>query len=134
MNHNFVKCGLIGCSMEIIYSSLCCFLDRGDLTLTGHTSLHMFPIYGLGALFAPIGKRLKGLNVFMRGGIYTCLIFSTEYVTGRFLKDRHMCPWDYSQARYNVDGLIRLDFAPAWFFLGLLFERCTLPQTAKKAR
>lgn len=132
MNHNFLKCGLIGCSMEIIFSSLNHFLENGDLRLTGHTSLHMFPIYGMGALLAPIGKQLKGLNIFLRGGIYTCLIFSTEYLTGRFLKKRHMCPWDYSQARYNVDGLIRLDYAPAWFLLGLVFERCTVPRKAKR--
>ena len=132
MNHNFLKCGLIGCAMEIICSSLDSFFQNGDLRLTGHTSLHMFPIYGMGALFAPIGRLLKGLNFFLRGVIYTCLIFSAEYLTGRFLKERHMCPWDYSRARYNVDGLIRLDYAPAWFCLGLLFERCTLPKPAKK--
>ena len=36
-----------------------------------------------------------------------------------------LCAWDYSQAKLNVDGLIRLDFAPFWFALGLFFERCT---------
>ena len=36
-----------------------------------------------------------------------------------------MCPWDYSDAKYNIDGLVRLDFAPAWFILGLVFEKCT---------
>ena len=118
--------------MEIIYSSLCCFFSKGDLRLTGQTSLHMFPIYGMGALLAPIGKRLKGLNFLMRGGIYTCLIFSTEYLTGHFLRKRNMCPWDYSGSRYNINGLIRLDFAPAWFLLGLLFERCGLKKRASR--
>ena len=36
-----------------------------------------------------------------------------------------MCPWDYSQCRANIHGLIRLDFAPLWFAVGLLFEQLT---------
>jgi hypothetical protein len=36
-----------------------------------------------------------------------------------------MCPWDYSGRIWNVDGLIRLDFAPFWFAAGLIFERLT---------
>lgn len=34
-----------------------------------------------------------------------------------------MCPWDYSHAKTNIDGVIRLDYAPLWMAAGLLFER-----------
>ena len=34
-----------------------------------------------------------------------------------------MCPWDYSRARSNIQGVIRLDYAPVWFLTGLLYER-----------
>jgi hypothetical protein len=52
----------------------------------------------------------------------TC-IFAAEYVSGSLLKRADICPWDYSEARYHVKGLIRWDYAPAWFAVGLIFER-----------
>ena len=36
-----------------------------------------------------------------------------------------VCPWDYTGRHSNIDGLIRLDFAPLWFMTGLLFEQIT---------
>ena len=50
-------------------------------------------------------------------------IFTAEYITGYILKKRNMCPWDYSKAKYNINGLIRLDYAPLWFLVGLVFEK-----------
>jgi hypothetical protein len=32
----------------------------------------------------------------------------------------------YLKSRWNIRGLIRLDFAPAWFAAGLFFERVWL--------
>ena len=45
------------------------------------------------------------------------------YLSGSLLRRHHFCPWDYSSARANVNGLIRLDYAPFWLGAGLLFER-----------
>ena len=83
----------------------------------------MFPIYGCGALLGPIGKWIddwlnpgKSLSVkksdlaVRHGMLYMVLIFVAEYATGRST---------------NIDGLIRLDFAPLWFATGLLFEQIT---------
>ncbi|MGL6217488.1 MAG: putative ABC transporter permease, partial [Lacrimispora sphenoides] len=44
---------------------------------------------------------------------------------GSLLRGRGMCPWDYTGRNSNIDGLIRLDFAPLWFATGLLFEQIT---------
>ena len=88
-----------------------------------HTSLWMFPIYGMAALMRPISKKLERVNVLLRGLIYMAGIFGTEYVTGRLLQKYQACPWDYSKARFNVRGVIRLDYAPIWFVLGLIYER-----------
>ena len=46
---NFMKCGLTGWCMEIIFTSLYS-LRRRDMTLKGVTSIWMFPIYGLAGL------------------------------------------------------------------------------------
>ena len=45
----FFICGLTGWCMEILFTSLGGLL-RGDLLLNGHTSIWMFPIYGLAAV------------------------------------------------------------------------------------
>ena len=70
-----------------------------------------------------LGFLLKKLGVFLRGTVYASLIFLMEYLSGSFLRLFNACPWDYSQSRYHINGLIRLDFFPFWFLLGLLFER-----------
>lgn len=132
---NFLKCGVAGWCMEIVFTSMES-IAAGDMRLMGRTSLLMFPIYGLGALLGPIcqgldawlgdaGKlRLKD-KIWRHGINDMVLIFLVEYVSGFFLRFYNMCPWDYSGRRLNIDGLIRLDFAPCWFGAGLLFERIT---------
>lgn len=106
----------------------------------GRTSLWMFPIYGLGVLLGPIGCKLDnwltGKNFCLTKGraaermvrnglIYMILIFAAEYLFGWFLTQMGICPWDYSDWPTNINGLIRLDFAPLWFITGLLFEQIT---------
>lgn len=108
--------------MEILFTGLRS-LRQHNHKLTGNTSIWMFPIYGLASLLAPLCRHLKGKNLMLRGGIYTCCIFAGEYMTGSFLRKYDACPWDYSEAPLNVDGLIRLDYAPFWFCAGLLFEK-----------
>ena len=82
----------------------------------------MFPIYGLAALFKPISQRLKNQSALLRGGLYTLLIFVTEYASGSILKKLKRCPWDYTGQPANVRGLINLCYTPLWFGAGLFFE------------
>ena len=108
--------------MEIIYTSLKS-LRYKNFKLVGNTSIWMFPIYGMACLLAPVSRLIKEKSIMFRGGIYTCIIFAGEYLSGSFLRKIKACPWDYSHARTNVKGLIRLDYAPLWFGAGLLFEK-----------
>ena len=119
---NFFKCGLTGWCMEIIFTSLQS-ISQKDLTLKGVTSIWMFPIYGLGAILGPLSRLLHRLPTLLRGLIYMCTIFSVEFFSGRLLSRRKLCPWNYSRSRWNIDSLIRLDYAPCWLAAGLLFER-----------
>lgn len=59
------------------------------------------------------------------GMIDMVLIFCAEYLFGFWMRRIGICPWDYSGRPTNVNGLIRLDFAPLWFGTGLLFEGIT---------
>lgn len=126
---HFLTCGLTGWCMEIVFTSLKA-LRRRELTLEGNTSLWMFPIYGSAALLTPLGRFLKSRPLWLRGTAYMSLIFSIEYLSGRLLSRHKICPWDYSRCRYRVGNVIRLDFAPLWFCLGLLLEHLTVGDEA----
>lgn len=127
---NFLKCGFTGWCLEILFTAVGA-LRRRDMTLKGNTSLWMFPIYGSAAVFAPIGRLLHQKPVWLRGLTYMSLIFSTEFLAGKILNHRSLCPWDYSRSRWNVDRVIRLDYAPCWFCAGLLFEKMLSTRTER---
>ena len=130
---NFLKCGLTGWCMEILFTSLNALRSR-DKTLTGHTSLWMFPIYGCAALLSPVCRILKEKSVWTRGLAYMCLIFSAEYISGKLLFSKNLCPWDYSGSRFQVSRVIRLDYAPYWFIAGLFFERLLASSSSKSGK
>ncbi len=119
---DFFKCGVTGWCLEVLWTGLSNMFHH-DKKLTSNTSLIMFPIYGLAFLIRPMYAMIKNLNVMVRGCLYTLGIFSAEYLSGSFLKKHGMCPWDYSKSKFNIKGLIRLDYAPAWFSMGLLYEK-----------
>lgn len=119
---NFLKCGLTGWCMEILFTALGSLRKR-DLSLKGGTSVWMFPIYGCAALISPISRLLEKRSAWFRGLTYMSIIFLTEYLTGKLLSRRKLCPWDYGRSRWHINRVIRLDYAPCWFAAGLLFER-----------
>lgn len=126
MKLHFFKCGMYGWCMEILWTGILSFL-HGDLKLTGISSLRMFPIYGMGALIAPLSRCLKHLHTFTRGLIYMFCIFTVEYISGRRMQKKGCCPWDYSHSPFHIHGVIRLDYAPLWFLAGLFFEKAGAP-------
>lgn len=130
---NFLRCGLVGWCMEIIFTALNS-LRRRNLRLQGTTSIWMFPIYGCAALLAPVSRLLQSRSVWVRGLTYMTLIFSTEYLTGTLLQKHSMCPWDYKRSRFHIKRIIRLDYAPCWFAAGLLFEWLLRPKHSPCSR
>ena len=76
---NFLKCGITGWCLEVLYTSLNS-LRRRDMTLKGITSLWMFPIYGCAAIFTPLGRMLHAKPLVQRGLAYMSLLFSIEYI------------------------------------------------------
>ncbi|MGN0366539.1 MAG: hypothetical protein ACI4E5_11470 [Suilimivivens sp.] len=119
---NFLKCGLTGWCLEIIFTALHS-LQKRDLKLMGHTSLWMFPIYGSACLLMPVFQLLRNIPVILRGSIYALCIFAGEYLAGQFLGKRKLCPWNYERSRWHIKKVVRLDYFPNWFLAGLLFER-----------
>lgn len=119
----FIIYGLIGWFLEIIWTGLGSLLS-GDVRLTSTTYLWMFPIYGLVVLFEGLHENIRPHPYWARGLFWMVLFFTVEYLTGWLIRSLvGTAPWDYSQAFFQVDGLIRLDYAPVWFAGGLLFEK-----------
>lgn len=124
MKLRFLIYGLLGWTMEIFWTGLGS-LAKGDMKLQGFSYLWMFPIYGLALFLEPVHDRMRQLTWYARGIWWMVLIFSIEFVTGYLIKAAvGSIPWDYSgTTRFSIYGLIRLDYAPVWFVVGLLFEQ-----------
>ena len=88
----------------------------------------MFPIYGMASVLTPLCHAMEGKNVMLRGSVYTTCIFLAEYSTGTWLKKKNCCPWDYSDAKSNYKGIVRFDYAPLWFLVGLMYEKILLKE------
>ena len=108
--------------MEVFWTGLGSLVNK-DYKLRSNTSIWMFFIYGMVVVLEPLYLLIQGFPIVFRGIIYAMCIFAGEYVTGGALKRVDLCPWDYSHVRFNVQGVIRLDYAPVWFAAGLIFER-----------
>lgn len=119
---NFLKCGLAGWCMEILFTALGS-LQKREFRLVGQTSLWMFPIYGSVCLLTPLFSFLKRFPVLVRGTIYAVCIFFGEFLSGNFLMGKKVCPWNYERSRWNVKKVIRLDYFFNWLLAGLLFEK-----------
>ena len=119
---NFLLCGTIGWCVEILFTALQS-LRRRDFRLLGTTSLWMFPIYGCGFLLIIPFKIFQHCSFLIRGIIYSLCIFAGEYLSGNFLSKINACPWNYEKCRLHIHKIIRLDYAPLWFLLGLFLEK-----------
>lgn len=117
--------GLLGWNLEILWTGLGSLL-HGSPNMMGHTSLWMFFIYGLAAfILEPIHNKIAGWRWIWRGLIWVAVIFAIEFLAGMLLRFMGIQAWFY-EGPAAVMGVIRLDYAPAWFAAGLLFERVHL--------
>ena len=122
MRKKFLICGLNGWCMEILFTAFDSFRRR-ELKLMGRTSIWMFPIYGTAVLIQPVYRIIYKLPVLLRAFIYSTCFSTVEFLSGSFLKKHRICPWDYSRAKSNINGVIRLDYLPCWMVAGLIYER-----------
>lgn len=88
------------------------------------TSPWMLPIYGLlQPLYEPLHDRLRPRPAHERVAAYAAGFFAVEYASGRILRAaRGQAPWDYSEARWNLHGLIRAEYIALWAAAGLALE------------
>ena len=118
----FIIYGAIGCLMEVLWTGLSELISK-NYKLSSKTSLWMFFIYGMVVFLEPFFRLVAPLNFLLRGLIYASFIFLGEFITGTLLKRANICPWDYSHVRFQVRGVVRFDYLPAWAMAGLIFEQ-----------
>ncbi len=122
MAKRFFFYGLAGWGIEIIWTGMGSLLS-GDIKLTGNTSLWMFFIYGLAVFLEPIHDIIRNWRWPVRGLLWVLIIWGMEYAAGLFIKNiLGFSVWEYTSG-IAVDSLVRLDYGPAWFVAGLVFER-----------
>ena len=88
------------------------------------TSPWMLPIYSLLLpLFEPVHDAVRDRSWATRGTVYGLGFLGVEYGSGaafrRVLGD---APWDYSDAKYHLHGLVRPDYFFQWAAMGLALE------------
>lgn len=114
--------GLVGWGIEIVWTGIGSLIN-GDVTLWGFTNLWMFLIYGSAVFLEPLHDAISEWKWLFRGIIWVAIIWGIEYTSGLILLSAlGKYPWIYT-GRFAYQNLIRLDYAPAWFVAGLLFER-----------
>jgi hypothetical protein len=122
----FAVYGLLGVAAEVAFTGVADVWRSRDLRLHAHTTLWSLAIYGLlQPLYEPVHDALRGrAPAPVRGLAYGTGILAVEYASGRVLRRLlGEAPWDYSYARWNVDGLARPDWLPLWAAAGLALER-----------
>lgn len=129
MIKKYLLCGLTGWCMEVFWTGMGSALHK-DKKLTSNTSIWMFPIYATAVILEPLSNRMcqKKRGTLCRGSVYALLIFATEFLSGSLLKKKGCCPWDYSKAKLNIKGVVRLDYLPVWFIVGLIYEKMLCPK------
>jgi uncharacterized membrane protein len=123
----FIAYGLVGWCIECCFTSVMDLASgAGDLRLKGYSYLWMHPVWGAGLLLGENLMRMMHrarLSRLTRAFVAMMLCFAVEYVAGALLVAAiGRCPWDYTASPFNVNGLIRLDYAPFWWLCGFIYE------------
>ncbi|XP_074481630.1 transmembrane protein 229A [Sebastes fasciatus] len=119
----FLFFGMQGLLDEVIFTSIFNLVEKSDRTLSGHTSLWSFLMYGscsfvVEKLYLHLHFR-RGWGTLRRLPIYVGFIYAWELSWGLVLRQFGACSWDYSHYSHNFMGLITLLYLPGWVCLSL---------------
>uniref|UniRef100_H3A5K5 Transmembrane protein 229A n=1 Tax=Latimeria chalumnae TaxID=7897 RepID=H3A5K5_LATCH len=117
----FTFFGMHGFLDEVFFTSFFNLLEKSDSSLTGHTSLWSFFMYGscsflVEKLYFHLHYK-KGWGAWKRLPLYILFIYTWEFSWGLGLRQYNACSWDYSHYPLNFKGLITLMYLPGWVFL-----------------
>lgn len=119
----FVFFGMHGFLDEIVFTSVFNLAEKADSSLSGHTSLWSFLMYG-SCSFAVEKLYLhlhftRGWGTIRRLPLYICVAYTWELSWGLLLRQFSACSWDYSHYPLHFMGLVTLLYLPGWVCLSL---------------
>ena len=119
---------LQGILYELCFTAIWDFCISQNPKLVGESSIWSIFVYGGGGLVCEylIVNNIFKHNILFRTLVYLLYTYAWEYLTGFILLQFAACPWDYTERRWNLHGLITLEYAPAWIFAGILHERLVI--------
>ncbi|XP_065060313.1 transmembrane protein 229b-like [Rhopilema esculentum] len=123
--------GLVGFFTEVVFTAVWFMVDpkyESAWTLHGYTSLWSFPMYGISIyMMENMFLHLRDWPLALRILVYVCWTYAWEFSTGVILRQFNACPWNYSDyTKYNVAGLITLDYAPLWSLATAVCEKIVI--------
>lgn len=105
-----------------------------DRRLKGHSSLWALPMYAT-AIYVMEGLRAQLLAhswpLPVRLGAYALFIYLWEFSWGMGLTFLGACPWDYFDFRYNLCGLVTLEYMLPWSVGAFLVEQHVIRNTLR---
>ena len=119
-----------GIAIEVVFTAFYALFTQTPLcgkplaAMAGTSYAWMAFIYGLipiiGILFH---DKAKPIPVWFRLPLYVLIIYVIEFTSGYLLQlITGDCPWHYTTG-WNIMGLIRLDYFPAWLVFAWLVEQ-----------
>ncbi|AWP14418.1 putative transmembrane protein 229b-like [Scophthalmus maximus] len=125
---------LHGCLCEVAFTAVCDWCSTQDRRLAGHTSLWALPMYAT-AIYLMEGLRswllAQHQPLPVRLTAYTLFIYFWEMSWGAGLRLLRACPWDYSGYRYNLGGLVTLEYALPWAVAAFIAEQHVIRNTLR---
>ncbi|KAJ0056976.1 hypothetical protein NL108_000794, partial [Boleophthalmus pectinirostris] len=120
---HFLFFGMHGLVDEVVFTSMFNLVEKADHSLSGHTSLWSFMMYG-SCSFAVEKLYLhlhftRGWGTLRRLPLYVCVAYSWELSWGLLLRQFGACSWDYSHYPMHFMGLVTLLYLPGWVCLSL---------------
>ncbi|XP_030296997.1 transmembrane protein 229B-like isoform X1 [Sparus aurata] len=125
---------LHGCLCEVAFTAVCDWCSTQDRRLPGHSSLWALPMYATAIyLIESLRARLLAQHRLLplRLMAYTMFIYLWEFSWGSGLRLLGACPWDYSGYRYNLGGLVTLEYAVPWTVAAFIAEQHVIRNTLR---
>lgn len=125
---------LHGCVCEVVFTAVWDWCSIQDRRLAGHSSLWALPMYStaiylMESLRAQLLAQHHPLPVRLMS--YTLFIYLWEFSWGAGLRLLGACPWDYSGFRYNLEGLVTLEYALPWTVAAFIAEQHVIRNTLR---
>lgn len=119
----FLFFGMHGFVDELVFTSVFNLAEKADGSLSGHTSLWSFLMYGSCSF---VVEKLylhlhfaRGWGTLRRLPLYICVAYTWELSWGLLLRQFGACSWDYSHYPQHFMGLVTLLYLPGWVCLSL---------------